>query len=129
MSIDEESNQPLTRCCAVHADWPTLSAHLRAEFAELPAEVIAEELIKARRAVEMFGVDAPDGLPVAELIVRHRLLITTGRMPDIAKLDPQTHVRGYADPQFSPRDTCQVLDISADDEGATDRAPGALFSG
>lgn len=97
MSIDHQNVQPLPRCCAAHPDWTTLGVHLREDFGDLPADLITEELLKARRAVDMFAVDSMDGLQLAELIVRHQLLISTGRAPDIAKLDPQTHARRSGD--------------------------------
>jgi len=81
------------RCCESHADWKTLAEHLVADFGQLPMADVVRELGRAKEAVESFGLDEPDQIGVAELMTRHQMLLLTGSVPDIARLDPERHVR------------------------------------
>jgi hypothetical protein len=85
--------QPLPRCCPSHPDWRTLAEHMVAEFPEIAAGDVVRELTRAKGAVEAFGLDDGDQLSVAELMTRHQLMLLTGQAPDIARLDPERHVR------------------------------------
>ena len=68
---------PIPRCCADHCDWATLARHLVADFADLPARVVIDELRRARGAGELFRMELPDALYCAELMVRQRVIIAT----------------------------------------------------
>jgi hypothetical protein len=45
---------------------------------------------------ERFALDGREALDIGELIVRYRLMLTTGQIPDVARTDPQTHHMGGA---------------------------------
>src|SRR4051794_11954368 len=85
---------PLPRCCPRHADWLTLGDHLVLDFTDVSAGEVLEELGVAQQAVDRVRLADDDGaLLIAELIARHRLMIKTGRLPDVARLDPERHHR------------------------------------
>ena len=84
---------PLRRCCSQHDDWQTLAEHLLTEFPTLLTGDVVQELARAKTAVAAFGLDEPEQLGVAELMTRHQLLLMTGAVRDIARLDPERHVR------------------------------------
>lgn len=84
---------PLRRCCPQHDDWRTLAEHLVAEFTTLAAGDVLQELARAKNAVATFGLSEAEQLGVAELMARHQLLMTTGTVRDIARLDPERHRR------------------------------------
>ena len=86
---------PLPRCCDSHPDWQTLGRHLGEEFAAVGIDAVAEELLLARRAVEAVDL-GEDSLDMAERIARHRLMVRAGRLPDVARLDPERHDRQSA---------------------------------
>ena len=81
----------LPRCCPVHEDWATLARHLVDEFPEVRATAVIRELARSRNAVEGLGLSGEDALQTGELIVRHQLMLLTGRSADIARLDPERH--------------------------------------
>jgi hypothetical protein len=85
--------EPLPRCCHTHADWRTLAEHLVSDFVELAAGDVVREITRAKGATESFGLDVTDQIGVAELMARHQLMLLSGRIPDIARLDPERHVR------------------------------------
>lgn len=85
--------QPLARCCASHKDWPTLSQHLLVDFTELTIEDVVREVRRAKDAVAEAGMDGQEALETAELIARHQLMMLAGRIGDIARLNPERHVR------------------------------------
>ena len=93
-----EDMAPLRRCCPQHDDWPTLTEHLVADFRTLPADDVLKELARAKSAVAAFGLSESEQLSVAELMTRHQLLLATGDVRDIARLDPERHVRGERTP-------------------------------
>src|SRR5438270_10933182 len=84
----------LPRCCAQHPDWATLSQHLVDEFPELAIGDVVREVGRAKAAVEHVGLDLADALTIGELIVRHQLLLLSGRVSEVARLDPERHARG-----------------------------------
>jgi hypothetical protein len=89
-AIDSER---IARCCDRHADWQTLTEHLVVAFPDAPADDIVRELVRAKEAIDVFGVPEEDRLGVTEVMVWHRLAMLTGRIPDIARLDPERHDR------------------------------------
>lgn len=88
---------PVQRCCPRHPSLAALTDHLLADFTELEAAEVVQQVVLARRAVEAFGLDEPDWVDTAELICRYRLSVLAGRFDDAARLDPQSH------PVRSPR--------------------------
>lgn len=86
----------MPRCCPAHEDWKTLSAHLVAEFPSLESRIVLTEITRSRDSVERFGLGAAEGLEVAEIIVRHQLMLLTGDIGDAARLDPESHRRRAA---------------------------------
>ena len=95
MSSTPDPN-PLPRCCPEHRDWETLLSHLTEDFAELSSTDVLRELARARQAVRIVTLDTQDALQVAELITRHQLMMTAGRIGDVARLDPEVHRRREA---------------------------------
>lgn len=81
------------RCCEHHRDWPTLAQHLVDDFSEVPIEDVVRELRRAKQASENVDLPAEDALEVGELIARQQLLLLSGRVDDIARLDPEHHAR------------------------------------
>jgi hypothetical protein len=92
MSIAEHDQrfQPVPRCCPQHPDWQTLASHLVSGFPEIDVTDIAVELRAAKDIVETVDLGR-DGIEIAELIVRHRLMLVTGAVVDAARLDPERH--------------------------------------
>jgi hypothetical protein len=84
----------LARCCEAHDDWRVLAEHLVADFPSVAAGDVVRELTRAKDAVAAFALDEADAFAVAELMSRHQLLLLTGEARDIARLDPERHVRG-----------------------------------
>jgi hypothetical protein len=82
---------PLPRCCTAHPDWETLLDHLTTEFADVPQTDVLRELARARQAVRIVTLEPQDALHVAELIARHQLMMTSGQIGDVARLDPEVH--------------------------------------
>lgn len=88
-----ETYEPLPRCCPVHPDWPTLTRHLIRDFHEVTAADVVEHVAQAQSAVHAFAMEGHDQLRTGELIARHQLRVIAGRIPDIARLDPERHIR------------------------------------
>jgi len=84
----------LQRCCDIHDDWRTLAEHLIEGFPSVAAGDVLRELARARDAVVAFSLDTSDQFGVAELMTRHQLMLLSGEVRDIARLDPERHVRG-----------------------------------
>ncbi|HET7309718.1 MAG TPA: hypothetical protein VFJ17_00170 [Mycobacteriales bacterium] len=84
---------PLPRCCPAHPDWETLLSHLTDDFTELTSVDVLRELARARQAVRIVTLEAADALEVAELITRNQLMLMSGRIGDVARLDPEVHRR------------------------------------
>lgn len=82
---------PLPRCCPAHPDWETLLSHLTEDFDEVSSVDVLRELARARQAVRIVTLDAGDALHVAELIARNQLMLASGRLGDVARLDPEVH--------------------------------------
>lgn len=83
----------LQRCCETHDDWRTLAEHLIDGFPSVAAGDVLRELGRARDAVLAFSLDVSDQFGVAELMARHQLMLLSGEVRDIARLDPERHVR------------------------------------
>lgn len=83
----------LARCCDTHDDWPTLAEHLVEDFAELTPADVARELTRAKSAAESFGLERAEQIAIAELMARHQLMLLSGRTQEVARLDPEQHVR------------------------------------
>jgi hypothetical protein len=81
----------MPRCCSTHPDWETLLSHLTRDFSELASVDVLRELARARQAVRIVTLDNADALHVAELIARNQLMMTSGRIADVARLDPEVH--------------------------------------
>jgi hypothetical protein len=85
---------PLPRCCPRHIDWVTLAAHLVLDFSEVSAQEVLQEVWMAKKAATRVDLSiADDALLIAELIARHRLSLRSGRIADVARLDPEQHPR------------------------------------
>lgn len=99
---------PITRCCAQHSDWATLTQHLLAAFPAVdPADVVSE-VVEARAVSDRFSLETAEALELAEVIVRHKLMLLTGEAPDAARLDPQLHVRRDGDLRAHSRSATDV---------------------
>lgn len=85
---------PLPRCCDQHDSWRVLAEHLVSDFVDVPAGDVVREIGRAKAAVETFGIEPGDQIAVAELMARHQLMLLDGQLPDIARLDPERHLRG-----------------------------------
>jgi hypothetical protein len=96
MSVQLEK---LPRCCPRHDDWVTLGEHLAADFVGVAVGDLLHDLIDARVTTERLGLDQGEALDIAELMVRHKLMLATGQLPDVARLDPQNHSRRRAEAQ------------------------------
>ena len=68
----------IQRCCPTHRDWMSLAQHLVADFGDVPKRSVIDELVRARRAGELFQLARADALDCAELIVRNRVISATG---------------------------------------------------
>jgi hypothetical protein len=85
-----ESAKP---CCPRHADWPTLAQHLLDEYPDATITDIVREVRRARDAVDNLGMDDAEAVGVGEVIARNQLSLLTGRVVDVARLDPERHDR------------------------------------
>jgi hypothetical protein len=73
-------------------NWADLCADLIAEFPAIePADVI-EEVARSRSATELFGLDNAERIRATGTIARNNLRLTSGEA-DLARLDPETHIR------------------------------------
>jgi hypothetical protein len=89
-----QSLEPLPRCCDKHSDWQELAEHLVLDFTEVEAADVVRELARAKDGVMAFGLSVEEELEMGELMARHQLSMLAGRIADIARLDPERHVRG-----------------------------------
>ena len=92
-AVTAPGHEAMPRCCPQHDDWPTLSEHLLVDFPRLPVGDIVGEVRAAKRAVATVGLPDGEALEVGELIARHQLMIIAGSRSDVARLDPERHVR------------------------------------
>ena len=99
------SLQPLPRCCPRHTDWQTLTDHLCRDFPSVGPETVLRGVLEARSVSAAFEVDLADQLDTVELMVRYRLMLTTGEIADAARTDPQTHHVGPPAPRQSEEET------------------------
>lgn len=90
------AGERLPRCCSHHPDWPTLSQHLVAEFSEIAIGDIVREVRRAKVAVEHVNLEPSEALITGELIARHQLAMLSGRVTEVARLDPERHARTLA---------------------------------
>lgn len=81
------------RCCQEHRDWPTLAQHLVDDFPDVGIQDVVRELRRAKQAADGVALPPAEALEVGELIARQQLMLLTGRLDDIARLDPERHVR------------------------------------
>ena len=88
-----DAAERLPRCCSHHDDWATLSEHLVVEFPEIAIGDIVREVRRAKGAVDQVSLDEPDALVTGELIARHQLSMLSGRLAEVARLDPERHTR------------------------------------
>jgi hypothetical protein len=66
-------------------------------------ERVLRNVLDAQAVTERFDLTESEALDVGELIVRYRLLVSTGEIPDVARTDPQTHQVARADDADMPR--------------------------
>ena len=92
-SLVPGTSERLPRCCARHADWPTLTQHLVEEFPEIGIGDLVREVRRAKDAVDAVGMEPGEALEIGELIVRHQLLMRTGQVAEVARLDPERHTQ------------------------------------
>jgi len=86
----------LPRCCGQHDSWQVLAEHLGRDFPTVSSDRILRNILDVQTVTERFDLDDREALDVGELIVRYRLLLGTGVIPDVARTDPQTHHMGGA---------------------------------
>lgn len=60
--------------------------------------------MEAQSVIATFDIDSAAGLEIGELMVRYRLMLTTGQITDAARTDPQTHHVGAAKEESEPWD-------------------------
>lgn len=68
-----------------------LAEHLQRDFPTVSCELVLRNVLDARAVTERFDLGDKEALDIGELIARHRLLLTTGAIADVARTDPQTH--------------------------------------
>ncbi|HVV76434.1 MAG TPA: hypothetical protein VHC43_10390 [Mycobacteriales bacterium] len=86
----------IARCCPEHSDWQVLAEHLCRDFSSVTREQVLRNVLDAQAVTERFNLAPREALDIGELIVRYRLLLSTGKVPDVARTDPQTHHVGGA---------------------------------
>lgn len=84
----------MSQLVSSYGDWPSLAEYLLAEFPDVEITDVVRQLQAARAAVADVGLVAQDALQTAELIARQQLLLLSGRLQDMARLDPERHSRG-----------------------------------
>lgn len=94
--MSNPTGAPIPRCCPAHRDWVSLAQHLLADFSDVPPRAIIDELAQAKNASEFFHLEHADALDCAELIVRHRVLIATCRMPSTTSTAPPVTIAQVA---------------------------------
>jgi len=102
----------LPRCCPTHPDWATLSQHLVDDFPDLALGDVVREVGRAKDAVDRVSLEPADAVAIGELIVRHQLLLLSGRAAEVARLDPERHVRAASTTSAGPT---RVVDRSPTD--------------
>lgn len=86
----------LPRCCAEHESWQVLAEHLCRDFPTVSRDQVLRNILDVQAVGERFDLGLREALDVGGLIVRYRLMLTTGQIPDVARTDPQTHHMGGA---------------------------------
>lgn len=83
------------RCCPTHASWTELAEHLVERFGLPPGDVL-DEVLRARAAVERFGLEWAEQVDLAERIARNQIAIRLGEIADRSRLDPERHASRQA---------------------------------
>lgn len=73
-------------------NWADLCADLVGEFPTLDGREVIEAVARARSATNLFGLDLNEQIRATATIARNNLRLMTGEA-DLARLDPETHVR------------------------------------
>ena len=74
------------------ARWAALCSDLVNEFPDLDRADIVAQVARARAATALFGLDHGDQLQTSAAIARNNLRLINGEA-DLARLDPENHVR------------------------------------
>ena len=93
MEAEYRAAEAAERCCPVHPDWPTLAQHLLDDFPDATITDIVREVRRYRDAVEGLGLAGEEAVETGEAIARNQLSLLTGRLVDVARLDPERHER------------------------------------
>jgi hypothetical protein len=72
--------------------WADLCADLLGEFPSVDRSVLIEEIVRARAATSLFGLDVREQVRWTATIARNNLRLLTGGA-DLARLDPESHDR------------------------------------
>ena len=91
--LGNSATEPLPRCCPQHADWATLTQHLVDEFPEIGIRDLVREVRRAKHAVEAVSMEPDEAVEIGELIARHQLLLRSGQVEEVARLDPERHTQ------------------------------------
>jgi hypothetical protein len=86
-----EKLERIQRCCPEHADWQVLTEHLCRDFPSVSRDQVLRNVLDVQAVTERFDLDMREALDVGGLIVRYRLMLSTGEIADVARTDPQTH--------------------------------------
>ncbi|MGN6474491.1 MAG: hypothetical protein ACTHK4_12700 [Mycobacteriales bacterium] len=86
----------LPRCCAQHDSWQVLAEHLCIDFPAVSSDQVLRNILDVQAVSQRFDLDDREALDIGELVVRYRLMVATGQIPDVARTDPQTHHMGGA---------------------------------
>jgi hypothetical protein len=81
----------VTRCPHPHTGWSELAEHLIAAFPLIMESDVIGELLSARDAGDLFGLDSARQLHVAELMCRYELVMRAARAVPTARVGPEPH--------------------------------------
>jgi hypothetical protein len=81
---------PTTLCTHPHVDWSELAGHLVAAFPLASRGEVMGELLRAKGAGDLFGLDTAAQLRIAESICRYELVKRGDRSSSGARSDPQS---------------------------------------
>ena len=74
-------------------EWPALAEQLLQEFPDATISDVVRELRHARDGVEQLAVAPEEAVDLAAAVARNQLSILTGRVIDVARLDPERRRR------------------------------------
>lgn len=74
-------------------NWSAICEQLITAFPQVPVGEVILEVARARSGVSLFGLEEPEQLTAVEAMARHGLMLATGQLEDVARLDPQRHGR------------------------------------